>query len=155
VGLGGRLAVDERLVAREVGQVAADRDPVGDGPGARHPVREIGVHDDGRRLRMVHDALDLGTGECRIQRDGLEPALLGRELPVENVDVVGECVGQNVPGSEALRPQGMDQLVGPAGELAEGQCHPAGARDDGREVRAFVGDEPEAEPLVPGVLHLE
>ena len=80
---------------------------------------------------------------------------MGRELPVENVDVVGECVGQNVPGFEALRPQGMDQLVRPAGELAEGQRHPAGARDDGGEVRAFVGDEPEAEPLVPGVLHLE
>ena len=93
--------------------------------------------------------------EGRIQGDGLEPALVGGQLPVEHVDVVGQGVGKDVAGTEALRPQSVDQLVGPAGELAEGQRDPRGTADDSGLVRMFLGDVPEAEPLVPGVLHRE
>ena len=156
-GLGRRSALHQRLVAREAGDVAADRDLQPNGPGARHlfdPAGEVGVQHEGRRLRVVHDALDLGPGQRRVEGDGLVPPLVGGQLPVQHVDVIRQGVGEDVAAQRPW-PQGMDQLMGAPRQLREGQRDARGAGDDGRQVRMFFGDVPEAEPLVPGVPHRE
>ena len=109
--------------------VAADRDPELDRPGARHlvhPVGEVVVQDQGRRFGVVDDALDLGAREGRIQGDGLESALVRRQLPAQHVDVVGQGIGEDVAGTEALCPQSVDEAVGPSGQLRKGEGDPGG-----------------------------
>ena len=61
------------------------------------------VQDQGRGFRVIDDALDLGSREGRVQGDGLEPTFVRGQLPAEHVDVVGEGVGEDVAGTEALR----------------------------------------------------
>ena len=99
------LALDERLLGQEALDVAADRDPELDRPGARHllhPVGEVAVKDESRRFRVIDDALDLGPRERRVQGDGLEPAFVRGQLPAEHVDVVRQGIGEDVAGTEAL-----------------------------------------------------
>ena len=85
----------------------------------------------------------------------MESALLGRQLPEHDVRVVGQGVGQDVARLETLGAQRMDELVSPARQLAEGQRETGGGRHDGRDFGVVLGDVPESQPLVPGVLHRE
>ena len=86
--------------------------------GARHAT-EVRMHDGGRSVGVVEDAPYLATGERRIQRDGLEPALVRGELPDDDVNVVGQRVGEDVRPSachgHATRAP-PDGLAPPAGE---------------------------------------
>ena len=54
---------------------------------------------------MVHDALDLGAGQSRVHGDGLEPALVRREPPVQHVDAVGQGIRDDVACGETAGPQ--------------------------------------------------
>ena len=60
------------------------------------------------------------------------------------------------PALQAVRPQGVDQLVGAAGQLGRSvSVTPDGRRHDRRLIRALFGDVPESEAPVPRVLHRE
>ncbi len=89
------------------------------------------------------------------ERDGLEAALVRCQLPAQHVDVVGQGIGNDVTGTEALRTESVDEAVGPSGQLRKGERDPGRAADDGRLIRVFLGEIPEAEPPVPRVLHGE
>ena len=83
------------------------------------------------------------------------PPSLRRQLPAQHVDVVGEGIGEDVTGAEALRPQSVDQAVGPPGQLRKRECDPGWTADDGRLIWILFGQPPESEPPVPRVLHRE
>ena len=111
------------------------------------------VQDQGRRFGVVDDALDLGTGESRIQGDGLEAALVARQLPAQHVDVVGQRVGEDVAGTEPVGAQRVDEAVGPSGQLRKAERDPGRTADHGRLIWIFFRQPPESEPPIPRVFH--
>ena len=155
---GAGLALYERVDGHPARDVAANGDPQLDRSPARQcapRARQVGVQDDACRVRVVDDPLDLRPGERRVERDRLVAALLRCQLPHDDVDVVGQRVGEDVTGDEPLGPQAVHHLVGAPGQLGECQRDARWGGDDSRLIRMFVGKMPHTERPVPGVLHGE
>jgi hypothetical protein len=152
------VAVEQRIDVHEARDVTTDGDAQLDGLGLGHlvhPVDEIVVEDDGGRTGVLDDALDLGSGEGRIEGDGLVAPLLRRQLPHDDIDVVRQGVSEDVTCHEILGPQAVHHLVGTAGQLRERQGPDGGGGHDGRLTWKFGSDVPNTEGPVPGVLHRE
>ncbi len=112
-------------------------------------VGELAVDDDAVGTGVVDDRPHLTSRQRGVERDAVDARLLERQLPPDHVDAVRKCVGDDVAGDEPLCPDGVDDLVGAAGELPERQRDAGGGFDDGGQVGMIVGDPPDTESLIP------
>ena len=91
------------------------------------PVAVVGVDRDGAAPACSAMANISSARERRVEGDRPHAGLLVGELPHEDVDVVGQGVGDDVAGADAPSSRRrVHQLVGPPGELAVGQRSPDG-----------------------------
>ena len=110
-----------------------------------HQLGEVGVEREHRGTGVVDDGADLARGERRVQGDRAEPGLLGGELPHQDVEPIGQGVGDDVAGRDAEGPQPVHELVGSPGQLGEGHLLARRRQDDGGAIGMVLGDPPDAE----------
>ena len=101
---------------------------------------------------VFHDRGEFVSGQVGVQRDEVQARFLGGQRALDQrVAVVGQHADR-IAGLGTERPEQVGDLVGVAGEFGIG-ARSVGALEDGGELGLILGDPPETQAAVPGVVH--
>ena len=77
--------------------------------------------DQSGRPRVLKHRADLVPRQRGIQRDRVDSGLLHRQLPPHHIDVIGQYVGDDRAGSDAVSAQRVHELMGSSRKLPKGK----------------------------------
>ena len=113
------------------------------GRGCGH-LAEALVRNEGLGARVLEDVRHFGGHEVVVDGNQVPARLQGGQVDLDHLGAVGEQGGDDVAHSEALSPQRVNHLVGPAQQLSGPDVVAFGGHQ-GQVVGVFLSQGPEAE----------